>query len=166
MAMKRGFLLFCSVFLIAAFAASPSFADNGRGRGYHNKGRNHEYRHDHRDNFRRTYYRFNGRQGYWHHGHHRGRNGWWFVSDNVWYAHTRPVHTKTVIVREPVVIRETVSAPGYAFAPQPPVYSPVGVANAGEYCREAQTTVIIGNQAQPAYGMACLQPDNSWKMVR
>jgi len=33
------------------------------------------------------------------------------------------------------------------------------------YCREYQTTVIVGGQEQSAYGTACQQPDGSWKVV-
>jgi surface antigen len=36
---------------------------------------------------------------------------------------------------------------------------------AGRYCREYQQTVIIGRQAERAYGTACRQPDGSWEVV-
>ncbi len=36
---------------------------------------------------------------------------------------------------------------------------------AGAYCREYQTTVVVGGQQQQAYGTACRQPDGSWKVV-
>lgn len=32
------------------------------------------------------------------------------------------------------------------------------------YCREYQTTVIIGGQPKRAFGKACRMPDGSWKM--
>ena len=35
----------------------------------------------------------------------------------------------------------------------------------GQYCREYQQTVNIGNQQHQAYGKACRQPDGSWKIV-
>jgi surface antigen len=35
----------------------------------------------------------------------------------------------------------------------------------GQYCREYQQTVNIGNQQHQAYGTACRQPDGSWKIV-
>lgn len=35
----------------------------------------------------------------------------------------------------------------------------------GEYCREYQTTVIVGGEEQRAFGRACRQPDGSWKVV-
>lgn len=36
----------------------------------------------------------------------------------------------------------------------------------GNYCREFQTTVMIGGQPQQAYGQACRQADGSWKVVQ
>lgn len=36
----------------------------------------------------------------------------------------------------------------------------------GEYCREFQQTVTIGGQTQQAYGVACRQPDGSWRIVQ
>ena len=35
----------------------------------------------------------------------------------------------------------------------------------GRYCREYQTTVVIGGQAERAYGTACRQPDGQWEKV-
>jgi len=37
-------------------------------------------------------------------------------------------------------------------------------ARTNEYCREYQTTVIVGNKPQQGYGKACRQPDGSWKI--
>jgi len=36
-------------------------------------------------------------------------------------------------------------------------------ANGGQYCREYQTTIIVGGREQQGYGTACRQPDGSWK---
>jgi surface antigen len=57
-------------------------------------------------------------------------------------------------------------APSYWVAPAPQVvevnsYQP---ATAQEYCREFSQGVTIGGQMQPSYGIACLQPDGSWKI--
>ena len=35
----------------------------------------------------------------------------------------------------------------------------------GEYCREFQQTVTIGGRQEQAYGIACRQPDGSWRIV-
>lgn len=36
----------------------------------------------------------------------------------------------------------------------------------GEYCREFQQTVTIGGRPEDAYGIACRQPDGSWRIVQ
>ncbi|MGF1609336.1 MAG: RT0821/Lpp0805 family surface protein [Kiloniellales bacterium] len=35
----------------------------------------------------------------------------------------------------------------------------------GRYCREYNTTAVIGSQTQQVYGTACRQPDGSWQLV-
>lgn len=35
----------------------------------------------------------------------------------------------------------------------------------GAYCREYQTTIVVGGQTEQAYGTACQQPDGSWKVI-
>ena len=37
--------------------------------------------------------------------------------------------------------------------------------DAGEYCREFQQTVTIGNETHDAYGTACRKPDGDWQIV-
>ncbi len=46
-------------------------------------------------------------------------------------------------------------------------YTPVrdGRSSSGEYCREYQTTVVVGGRSQQAYGTACRQPDGQWQVV-
>ena len=39
-----------------------------------------------------------------------------------------------------------------------------GTKSTGEYCREFQQTVVIGGRQEDAYGVACRQPDGSWKI--
>lgn len=41
-----------------------------------------------------------------------------------------------------------------------------GTSDRGEYCREYQTEVIIGGQPQQGYGVACRQPDGSWRIAQ
>ena len=36
---------------------------------------------------------------------------------------------------------------------------------AGTYCREYQTTAMVGGQPQQMYGTACRQPDGQWKLM-
>jgi surface antigen len=40
-----------------------------------------------------------------------------------------------------------------------------GTDQAGNQCREYQSTVTIGGKTEQAYGTACRQPDGSWKVV-
>lgn len=37
--------------------------------------------------------------------------------------------------------------------------------DAGQYCREYVTTIIIGGEEQQGYGTACRQPDGTWQIV-
>ena len=41
-----------------------------------------------------------------------------------------------------------------------------GTAQNGDYCREFQQSVTIGGKTQDAYGVACRQPDGSWRIVQ
>lgn len=41
-----------------------------------------------------------------------------------------------------------------------------GTSSVGEYCREFQQTVTIGGRQESAYGVACRQPDGTWKIVQ
>ena len=45
-----------------------------------------------------------------------------------------------------------------------PVSPPYQAAN-GLTCREYQSRVVVGGQAQNSYGTACLQPDGSWRIA-
>lgn len=41
-----------------------------------------------------------------------------------------------------------------------------GTASDGSYCREYQTTIVVGGQPQQGYGTACRQADGNWKVVK
>ena len=66
--------------------------------------------------------------------------------------------------------------PGGAYATEAdygaaPLYDPIPVPRpqafpAKPYCREFQRKVAIGERPERAYGVACQQPDGSWKVVR
>jgi surface antigen len=36
----------------------------------------------------------------------------------------------------------------------------------GEYCREFQQTIEVGGRTERGYGVACRQPDGSWRMAQ
>lgn len=40
-----------------------------------------------------------------------------------------------------------------------------GMASGGEYCREYQSEVTIGNKVEKAFGTACRRPDGSWEIL-
>ncbi|SLN36017.1 RT0821/Lpp0805 family surface protein [Oceanibacterium hippocampi] len=41
-----------------------------------------------------------------------------------------------------------------------------GTSSSGKYCREFQQEIIVGGERQNAYGVACRQPDGSWRIVQ
>lgn len=40
-----------------------------------------------------------------------------------------------------------------------------GTNSSGQFCREYQSTVVVGGRSEVAYGTACRQPDGSWRIV-
>ncbi|HLJ64035.1 MAG TPA: hypothetical protein VKT70_08020, partial [Stellaceae bacterium] len=59
---------------------------------------------------------------------------------------------------------EPQAQPQAATPPSAP--APQNKAVATSQCREYQDTVQIGNQPQPVHGLACRDPDGSWRIVR
>ncbi|MBC7907483.1 MAG: glycine zipper 2TM domain-containing protein [Rhodospirillaceae bacterium] len=47
-------------------------------------------------------------------------------------------------------------------------YTPIrdGTDQAGNYCREYQTSVKIDGKSEKAFGTACRQPDGTWQVVK
>jgi len=41
-----------------------------------------------------------------------------------------------------------------------------GTSGSGNYCREFHESVTIGGKTEDAYGIACRQPDGSWRIVQ
>ena len=41
-----------------------------------------------------------------------------------------------------------------------------GTSGSGSYCREYYETVSIGGKTEDAYGVACRQPDGTWRIVQ
>ena len=107
--------------------------------------------------------------GYWYHGPHGGRPGWWWVVGGTWYFYPAPVYPypDPYAVPPPAV---------YAAPPAVVVPAPTGTVVAtpnsapyvgpnGQTCREYQSTATVGGAQQQTYGTACLQPDGSWRIV-
>jgi len=80
-----------------------------------------------------------------------------------------------VIYSSPPVIYHR-APPTVIYANPPPViYAPPVVANnvlpggplqpPGQYCREYQSSSVVGGRQVYSYGTACQQPDGSWRIV-
>lgn len=41
-----------------------------------------------------------------------------------------------------------------------------GTSASGQYCREFQQTIVVGGQVQDGTGIACQQPDGTWRIVK
>lgn len=41
-----------------------------------------------------------------------------------------------------------------------------GRAASGEYCREFQQSIVVGGRTEQGYGIACQQPDGSWRIAQ
>jgi len=41
-----------------------------------------------------------------------------------------------------------------------------GTSSSGQYCREFQQTITVGGKRQQGYGVACRQPDGTWRIVQ
>ncbi len=59
---------------------------------------------------------------------------------------------------------------GYPYPPSPALAPPPDAAAVPTYdqstCREFQSTIAVDGVNQPAHGVACLQPDGTWRIVR
>ena len=58
--------------------------------------------------------------------------------------------------------------PPVAYAPPPVAYAqpPTAPAYDQSFCRNYQTTVVVDGVSQPTSGVACRQPDGTWRIVQ
>lgn len=110
-----------------------------------------------------------------HHPHRYHRHG---PPPRIVY-HAPPRHyyrpAPRVIYTQPPVIYAPPPTVVYADPP-PVVYAPPVVANnvlpggplqaPAPYCREYQSSSVVGGRQVYSYGTACQQPDGSWRIVR
>ncbi len=84
-----------------------------------------------------------------------------------------PVHVERRVYR-PVTVYDYYGTPAYRGWGQRDYgtgrdyrgdYGRREIGRAGQHCREYQSQVTVGGLPQPAYGVACLQPDGSWRIV-
>ncbi len=102
---------------LALLVAVPAAADEHRGERW--RGRDHA-RSWHGGDIHRFHERDARvwRGGYWHHGRHLGRSGWWWVVGNSWYFYPRPVYPYPDPYQPPVVVAPV--TPVVPVAPAPP----------------------------------------------
>lgn len=107
--------------LIAALAAL--FATNAMA----DRGNRHDYSHRWHGDIHRFHqhdYPY-WREGRWHHGHHDGHLGWWWIAGGLWYFYEAPVYPYPdpyVPYTPPVVVVQQPAPPPAAVtevAPQP-----------------------------------------------
>ena len=60
------------------------------------------------------------RRGYWRHGWHAGRLGWWWVVGGVWYWYPVPVYPYPDPYTPPVVVQAPPTAPAPPAVPAQP----------------------------------------------
>lgn len=100
---------------------------HGHGREWHGDIRHFEYRDAGR-----------WHSGGWHHGHHGGRLGWWWVVGGLWYFYPQPVYPYPDPYRPPVVVVEQTPAPVVVQMPPQTAPAPSQAPNYWYYCEAAQ----------------------------
>ncbi|MBV8047970.1 MAG: hypothetical protein JO171_12485 [Paludibacterium sp.] len=70
------------------------------------------------------------RGGNWYHGHHDGRDGWWWIVNGLWYFYAAPVYpypdpyTPAVVVTAPQVAAPAPPAQVWYYCRNPAGYYP------------------------------------------
>ncbi|MBI4756447.1 MAG: hypothetical protein HY778_13740 [Betaproteobacteria bacterium] len=62
--------------------------------------------------------------GRWHHGHHDGRLGWWWIVGGLWYFYPGPVHPYPDPYVPPAMMVEPPPGRFWYYCPDPPGYYP------------------------------------------
>jgi surface antigen len=114
------------------------------------------------------------RHGYYGGGHHRGHDddglaavaiiGGVLLGAALLSSASQPVYAQP----EPVYAPPPSYGSSYGYDEQPIQAVPssdIYQTQAGQYCREYQSSVRVGGQMQRGYGTACQQPDGSWRVV-
>lgn len=97
-------------------------------------------------------------------------NWMWHRHDHFGWGPPPMAYGPPVIVypASPPVVMVAPPAAGYVAQPAPVQAIPVSPPfsdTAGHYCREYQTTVMVGGKPQQSYGTACQQPDGTWRLM-
>jgi hypothetical protein len=133
------------VAMLLPMLAAPAYADDhDRREGFHDGRRDDRYDSRHEGRYERGRegdMRWRGdirrfhehdvdvwRRGHWYHGHHLGRNGWWWIVGGVWYFYPTPVYPYP----DPFL------PPGPPVAVAPPVQAPPQPQQYWYYCRNPE----------------------------
>jgi hypothetical protein len=142
--MKRFASSAAALALASVVAAGPAQADRGMHHdgGFHGRGfRHHPF--FHHPFFVRDHFFF--------------RNHFFFRHPFFFHGVFRPFFFFGAPIFAPVLVTfyPPLPYPSYLYAP----------AEGYPGCYEYQTTTVINGQLVPAWGMACLQPDGTWRTV-
>jgi len=155
--MKRtGLTILALAALFGAVAPRLAHADSGFSLRVESDSRRGHYDRDH---------------GGWH-GRSRGHDYEWrrghYYRPSYHAFPAYPPYVTTYIAPPPMVYAPPATSTIIMTAPTLPANqtSPTYTDEAGRTCREYQSTVIVGDQQQQAYGTACLQPDGTWRVTQ
>lgn len=91
--------------------------------------------------------------------------GPYYYGPGPWYGPPHRHPPRSVVVIEPAPAPVIVAQPApVVIVPAAPAPTTTAAAPPA-YCREYQTTTMVGGELKPSYGTACQQPDGSWKIV-
>lgn len=122
---------------LLGFAAGPALAGSNDSSFSFSIGSHHHSRRDRRPDYRHD----------WRHNRHHGRHGAFFTRHYWPQPWPIPAPPRVVYVEPPRI-----------------VVSPPAVTSPAPFCREFQKQIVIDGRTEQAYGLACLQPDGTWKI--
>jgi hypothetical protein len=164
-----------AVALATSLAASPALAGSRKGHGHRGYDRGRGYDHG---------------RGWNHHGGHGGHHVHYAGSGHYAYRSRGHSHHHHGGDADDVLLALGLGAVGltavalWAGAQQPVYYAPPAAAqpidwneidedltvvsegynDRGQFCREFQKEIVVGGRVERGYGLACLQPDGSWRI--
>ena len=159
--------------LASSLVASPALAGSRKGHGRsrgHDHGREWKHRGGHHAHHAGCGHAYYGPPRHRRH-HHKGGD-----SDDVLLA-----LGLTAVGLTAVALWAQAQQPVYApYGGAPPAARPIewneiddgvtvvseGYDDRGQFCREFQKEIVVGGRVERGYGLACLEPDGSWRIGR
>jgi len=117
--MKSYVIPLLTIVTVTALAIQPAAAE-GRHEGHHEGhwgGGERDIRHF--ENHHLAVWR----EGYWRHGRHEGRLGWWWIAAGAWYFYPEPIYPYPDPYVPPVVVVQPAPTPQVAPTAPPPAQS-------------------------------------------